>query len=220
MLIRILYKTLTKSLTLYKISVQYMKIFFTNRSFKMKKFTPVTILLVIAILLAACAGANEAANNNIADNNAEVNDAPVVEEMAEELPSIAAIAAADENFSTLVTALSAAGLVDTLAGEGEFTVFAPTNDAFDALGDTLNTVLADKELLTRVLLYHVVTGVVPAEVALTLDGQMVETLSGDKFMVSLQDGDLYIDNAKVIMTDIEASNGIIHVIDAVLVPAD
>ena len=201
----------------------------------MKKFTPITILLVIAVLLAACGGANEVANNNIADNNTEVNNAAVVEEntedmqeeemaeedMAEEaLPSIAEIAAGDETFSTLVTALSAAGLVDTLAGEGEFTVFAPTNDAFDALGETLDAVLADEELLTRVLLYHVVSGVVPAETALTLDGQMVETLSGDMFSVSLQDGDLYIDNAKVIMTDIEASNGIIHVIDAVIVPSD
>jgi uncharacterized surface protein with fasciclin (FAS1) repeats len=145
---------------------------------------------------------------------------PPTEEMAEDpMPSIAEIAAGDERFTTLVTALDQAGLVDTLAGEGEFTVFAPTNDAFAALGSDLDAVLADNELLTRVLLYHVLDGAVASETALTLDGQTVETLSGDSFDVAIREGNLYIDDAMVIITDIPASNGIIHVIDAVLVPS-
>ena len=198
----------------------------------MKKLFPITLVLIVAMILAACGGANNAAENTanmneapaVVENNAnemtEEEEMPVEEMAEEEKPSIAAIAAGDENFSTLVTALDAAGLVETLAGEGAFTVFAPTNDAFAALGSDLDAVLADSELLTRVLLYHVVDGVVPAETALTLDGEMVATLSGDEFSVSLKDGNLYIDNAMVTATDIEASNGIIHVIDAVIIPTD
>jgi uncharacterized surface protein with fasciclin (FAS1) repeats len=139
-------------------------------------------------------------------------------EMAEEPGTIVDIAVADERFSTLVTALQQAELVDTLAGEGAFTVFAPTNDAFAALGSDLDAVLADNELLTKVLLYHVLDSEVASETAVTLDGQTVETLAGDSFEVSVKDGSLYINDAMVVIADIEASNGVIHVIDAVLLP--
>ncbi|MGD2027638.1 MAG: fasciclin domain-containing protein, partial [Anaerolineales bacterium] len=139
-------------------------------------------------------------------------------EMAEEPGTIVDIAVADERFSTLVTALQQAELVETLAGEGAFTVFAPTNDAFAALGSDLDAVLADNELLTKVLLYHVLDSEVASETAVTLDGQTVETLAGDSFEVSVKDGSLYINDAMVVIADIEASNGVIHVIDAVLLP--
>jgi uncharacterized surface protein with fasciclin (FAS1) repeats len=193
----------------------------------MKKFTLFTMLVVSALLLVACGGTEAPADNvmnepvveNTADNMAEIVEEPS-DEMAEEMPilSIAEIAAGNENFSTLITALDAAGLVGTLAGEGSFTVFAPTNAAFDLLGDALTDVLADTELLTSVLLYHVVDGKVLSPDAIALAGSEVETLSGDKIALSLNGENLYINDAMVTSVDIEASNGVIHVIDAVLLP--
>lgn len=190
----------------------------------MKKITLFTVLLVSALFLVACGGTNAPAENNAnaimePDTSENMAEEPA-EEMAEEMPmlSIAEIAASDENFSTLVTALDAAGLVETLAGEGAFTVFAPTNAAFEALGDALNDVLADSDLLTQVLLYHVVDGKVMSPDALALAGSEVETLSGDKITLSIEGESLYINDAMVTAVDIEASNGVIHVIDAVLLP--
>jgi transforming growth factor-beta-induced protein len=138
---------------------------------------------------------------------------------AEELPSIAEIAAADENFSTLVAALDAAGLVGVLAGEGEFTVFAPTNDAFAALPDgTVEALLEDPEGdLTQILLYHVVDGVALAEAVVELDS--VTTIQGEAVSIEIVDGSVILNGeVEVIITDIEASNGVIHVIDGVLLP--
>ena len=198
----------------------------------MKKFTLIPVLLVFALFLVACGGTNNTAENsnnmvvendttaNMPEESADDSANEAAEETTEEmpLPSIAEIAAGDENFSTLVTALDAAGLVGTLAGDGNFTVFAPTNAAFDALGESLNDVLADSDLLTSVLLYHVVDGKVMSPDALALAGSEVETLSGDKIALSLEGESLYINDAMVTAVDIEASNGVIHVIDAVLLP--
>lgn len=193
----------------------------------MKKLTPFVIVLILALALAACGGTEapaENVNTNMAEEENAANNAEPVEEptptevMEEPMPSIAAIAAGDENFSTLVTALDAAGLVETLDGEGDFTVFAPTNDAFAALGSDLDAVLADKELLTQVLLYHVVDGKVMSPDAIALAGNDVETLSGDMISLSLDGDNLMINDAMVTTADIEASNGVIHVIDAVLIP--
>ena len=146
----------------------------------MKKFFLIALLVLSMTVLAACGGTNNVAENtvnNVADDI--MQNEPMEEEVMEEKPSIAEIAAADGRFTTLVAALDAAGLVETLSGEGAFTVFAPTDDAFAALPEgTVEALLADIPALTNILLYHVVDGVVPAEVALTLDGQMVETLSG------------------------------------------
>jgi transforming growth factor-beta-induced protein len=138
---------------------------------------------------------------------------------AEELPSIAEIAAGDENFSTLVAALDAAGLVEVLAGEGEFTVFAPTNDAFAALPEgTVEALLEDPEGdLTQILLYHVVDGIAMADAVVGLDS--VDTLQGDAISIEIVDGSVILNGeVEVIITDIEASNGVIHVIDGVLLP--
>ena len=138
---------------------------------------------------------------------------------AEELPSIAEIAAGDENFSTLVAALDAAGLVDVLAGEGDFTVFAPTNDAFDALPEgTIPALLEDPEGdLTQILLYHVVEGIAVAQAVIGLDS--VETLQGEAISIEVVDGSVILNGeVEVIITDIAASNGVIHVIDGVLLP--
>lgn len=131
--------------------------------------------------------------------------------------TIVDIAAADPNLSTLVTAVTEADLVDTLSGEGPFTVFAPTNAAFDALpAGTLDTLLADPSGdLTKILKLHVISGAVDSKAAIAAAGGTVDTLGGP---VSIElDGDkLVVGGATVITADIKASNGIIHVIGAVI----
>ena len=124
-----------------------------------------------------------------------------------------------EGFNTLVTAIQEAGLVDALKAEGPYTVFAPTDEAFAALPDgVLDDLLANPEELKNVLLFHVVEGKVMAEDVLEMDGAMVETLLGQEIEISIDMGNVYINDAQVITTDIETSNGVIHVIDTVLVP--
>lgn len=124
-------------------------------------------------------------------------------------------AAGDPNFSTLVAALQAANLAGTLAGPGPFTVFAPTNAAFDALpAGTLAALLADPAALTDVLLYHVAGGQVFAG---NLDGSPIPTLEGGTINVDLTDG-VRLNDANVIAIDLLTTNGVIHVIDAVLIP--
>jgi len=124
-----------------------------------------------------------------------------------------------DDFNTLATALTEADLIETLKGEGPFTVFAPTDAAFAALPEgALDELLANKEELRNVLLYHVVPGKVMAADVLTMDGQSVETASGESINISVEDGMVYVNDTQVITTDIEASNGVIHVIDAVLLP--
>ena len=136
--------------------------------------------------------------------------------VVEDVKSIAEVAVAG-GFNTLVAALSAADLVETLSGDGAFTVFAPTDEAFAALPEgMLEGLLADTEALTQILLYHVVGDVVKAETVVTLDE--AETLAGDKVSIEVVDGNVFVNDSKVTSTDIEASNGVIHVIDKVLVP--
>jgi transforming growth factor-beta-induced protein len=139
------------------------------------------------------------------------------EEPEPELLDIVDTAVADGRFTTLVAAVEAAGLVDALKGEGPLTVFAPTDDAFAALPEgTVEALLADIPTLTDILLYHVVEGKVSAEQVVELTQAM--TLQGQYLDIQVMDGKVMIDNAEVIITDIETSNGIIHVIDAVLLP--
>ena len=135
----------------------------------------------------------------------------------EDLISIAEIAVADGRFTTLVAALTAADLVETLSGDGTFTVFAPTDDAFAALPEGMvDGLLADTESLTQVLLYHVVGDVVMAESVVELDE--AGTLQGSNVNISVVDGKVFINDAQVIITDLKANNGVIHVIDKVLLP--
>ena len=143
---------------------------------------------------------------------------PEGEEGTVELLSIAATAAADPQFSTLVEAATAAGLVETLGGEGEYTVFAPTNDAFAALPEgTLDDLLADTNALTTVLLYHAVAGTVLAEEVVTLTS--ATTLATADIAIEVVDGGVVLNgNVNVTATDIVCSNGVIHVIDGVLLP--
>ncbi len=122
------------------------------------------------------------------------------------------------NFKTLVEAVQAAGLVETLKGKGPFTVFAPTDEAFAKLGDqTIKDLLKNKEQLGAILKYHVVPGKVMAEQAVKINGP-VKTVQGKEVMIQTRNGAVYVGKAKVIKTDIVCSNGVIHVIDAVILP--
>jgi uncharacterized surface protein with fasciclin (FAS1) repeats len=124
------------------------------------------------------------------------------------------------SFNTLAAALTAADLVDVLKGEGPFTVFAPTDDAFAALPEgTVESLLLpeNKDQLISILTYHVVAGRVLAADVVTLES--AATVNGQSVTISVSDAGVKIDNANVITTDIEASNGVIHVIDAVIIPA-
>lgn len=132
--------------------------------------------------------------------------------------TIAAIAAGNDDFSTLVAALTAAELVDTFAEAGDYTVFAPTNAAFDALPEgTLDALLADTETLTAILTYHVLASNVPST-ALAAGKNFAATLQGDNVVVNVTDAGVTVNQANVTSTDIVASNGVIHVIDAIILP--
>jgi len=129
-------------------------------------------------------------------------------------------AASLEDFSTLVAAVKAGGLVETLKGEGPFTVFAPTNAAFAALPEgTLESLLKpeNKEKLAAILTYHVVAGKV---MAADVKPGMVPTVNGKSFTVAVVDGKVTVDGATVVKTDVVTSNGVIHVIDAVILPKE
>lgn len=131
---------------------------------------------------------------------------------------IVAVAAGNDDFSTLVAAVKAAGLVETLQGEGPFTVFAPTNDAFAKLpAGTVENLLKpeNKDQLVSILTYHVVPGKVMAADVVGLSE--ADTVQGSKITIDTADG-VKVDNANVVVTDINASNGVIHVIDRVIIP--
>jgi uncharacterized surface protein with fasciclin (FAS1) repeats len=121
------------------------------------------------------------------------------------------------SFNTLVKAVQEAGLVETLKGDGPFTVFAPTDEAFALLPEgTLESLLKDKEKLAAVLTYHVVPGKVMASDVVKID--KARTVQGQDVRIKTMNGSVMVDNANVVKTDIETSNGVIHVIDAVILP--
>ncbi len=123
------------------------------------------------------------------------------------------------SFTTLAAALEAAGLVSVLRGDGPFTVFAPTDEAFAKLpAGTVEALLADKEALTRVLTYHVVAGSVTSDAVAEISE--AETVAGIKAPIEVRMGQVYVAGAKVISADVKASNGVIHVIDAVMLPPE
>ncbi len=159
----------------------------------------------------------------------EPTDPPVNNETEK---TIVEIAAGNDNFSTLVAAVKAANLVETLGSEGPFTVFAPTNAAFDKLPEgTISTLLKPEniEMLTSILTYHVIAGefkaadVVKAIQDSSYGKFKIKTVQGNKLVAYMKDGSVYLkdskgNNSKVIMTDIDASNGVIHAIDTVVMP--
>ncbi|MFP3855072.1 MAG: fasciclin domain-containing protein, partial [Anaerolineales bacterium] len=193
------------------------------------KFSLFSLLLIAGLVLAACGGsatvpaATEATEPEATEVPAETSVEPTAEpEMAEEEaePTVVDIAASNEDFSTLVAAVEAAGLAETLSSEGPFTVFAPTNAAFEAaladLGLTAEELLADTELLTQVLTYHVVPGDLMA--ADVLEQNLLETVEGSFALAYSTEEGAFINQASIVQADIEASNGVVHVIDSVILP--
>lgn len=187
---------------------------------------------IVAVAIVGIGGFFLMSSNNTTDNTA-MNDTekPVMKEESkmevkeekqmEEAkmgPTIVDIAVSNPDFSTLVTAVTEAGLAETLASEGPFTVFAPTNSAFAKLpAGTVEGLLQDKAALTGVLTYHVVPGKVMAKDVVGLTE--ATTVNGQKIKISINaNGEVMINESKVITADIETSNGVIHVIDKVLLP--
>jgi uncharacterized surface protein with fasciclin (FAS1) repeats len=146
----------------------------------------------------------------------------VVPAVADDKKDIVDTAVSAGSFKTLAAALKAADLIDTLKGEGPFTVLAPTDEAFAKLPEgTVETLLKpeNKEKLVAILKYHVIPGKAMAVDVVKLDGQEVKTVQGEKAKVAVKDGTVTVDGAKVIKADIETSNGVIHVIDTVILPS-
>lgn len=185
------------------------------------------VALAAATIVAACSNDDDSspatqapATEAPADTMAPDTMAP--DTMAEEPGTIVDVAVGAGDFTTLVAAVQAAGLVETLSGEGPFTVFAPTDaafaDALAALGLTAEQLLADTETLTAILTYHVVAGEFLAADVVGLDGQDVTTVNGATVKVTVDGGSVMVNDANVVATDVMASNGVIHVIDKVILP--
>jgi uncharacterized surface protein with fasciclin (FAS1) repeats len=184
----------------------------------MKKLTIAAVAVAAALTLAACSSSSDETAASPAASEAAASEAA----MASEAPmagDIIEVASTTDGFATLTAAVTAAGLVETLQGEGPFTVFAPTDDAFAALpAGVLDALLLpeNKDALTKILTYHVVSGKVMA--ADVTDGD-VPTVEGQTVALSTADG-VTVNGAKVIQADVETSNGVIHAIDAVILPPD
>jgi uncharacterized surface protein with fasciclin (FAS1) repeats len=183
------------------------------------------LLVATTALVAACSGESESTTTEAAQASTTTTIAEeVTTTMAEsttteamEQMSIVATAEAAGDFTTLLAAVEAAGLVETLEGEGPYTVFAPTDDAFAALPEgTVEGLLEDPEALGDILLYHVVPGEVTSDQVVTLES--ATTAQGSDVSIRVEGDSVFVNDAQVIMTDIQASNGVIHVIDAVLLP--
>lgn len=171
----------------------------------MKKLLTSIVAASSLILLSGC----------LDDDDDNVTSTPTPE-----ATTIVDAAVANGSFTTLVAALQATGLDQTLDNENaEFTVFAPTDDAFNLLGeDTINALLADTDTLTGILTYHVINGKVDASAAVASAGSTVTMVSGDNVGLSLKGDSLLVNTSTVVATDLMTDNGIIHVIDAVLMP--
>ena len=139
--------------------------------------------------------------------------------LAQAPKNIVETAVAAGSFNTLVAAVKAAGLVETLSGPGPFTVFAPSDAAFAKLpAGTVQALLADQAKLTSILTYHVVPGKVMAADVIAMKSGNPKTVNGQTVAIVVRDGKVFVNGAQVVTTDIVASNGVIHVIDAVIMP--
>jgi uncharacterized surface protein with fasciclin (FAS1) repeats len=179
-------------------------------------FSLLTAVVLTSATFVAC---NNAAETKPAEDTAAVVKEETMEPKMDAPKDIVDVAMGSADHTTLVAAVKAAELVETLKGAGPFTVFAPTNAAFNALpAGTVDGLLKpeSKADLTGILTYHVVAGAVKA--ADLKDGQKVKTLQGGELTVSIKDGKVMINGANVTAADLAGSNGVVHVIDAVLMP--
>ena len=189
-------------------------------------------LSVIAMIAFTSCKNNETKEKEATEQEeAAVETETSTEEAMEEKQTIVEIAVGNENFSTLVTALKAAGLVETLSSEGPFTVFAPTNDAFEKLPEGTVPALVkpeNKEKLTGILTYHVISGeFMAADVVNAIndnDGSFtIPTVQGEELTATLEGESVILTDANgnkstVVMADVDASNGVIHAVDTVVMP--
>jgi uncharacterized surface protein with fasciclin (FAS1) repeats len=215
-----------------------------------RSITAVAVVAMLGIGLAACGDdSNDDADDAPAEATADDSDTSdemtdemtgemtgeMTDDMSDEMSgetttsesdpgTIVDVAVASGEFQTLVAAVTAAGLVETLSGEDEFTVFAPTDEAFTAaltsLDITAEELLADPDTLTSILTYHVVSGEVLAADVVGLDGQSVETVNGATVDITVDGDTVMVNDATVTTADVDASNGVIHVIDTVLMPPE
>jgi uncharacterized surface protein with fasciclin (FAS1) repeats len=177
-----------------------------------RTFLLIASVLALAAGAAACGGGGGEETTGAAVTDESV-DAPAA---AEE--NIVALAQETPDLSTLVEAVSAAGLAETLEEPGPYTVFAPTNEAFEALGGTLEELLKpqNKEELAEILTYHVAAGEVGS--GELENGQKIETVQGEDVEIGIEGEEVTVNGAKVLTPDVSASNGVVHVIDEVLIP--
>jgi uncharacterized surface protein with fasciclin (FAS1) repeats len=193
----------------------------------MKLVKSILSLVVLGAVIASCGGEKKSEKTTTTDTTVVVTDTVQVAET----PNIVGVADANADFSTLVAAVKAANLVETLSGEGPFTVFAPTNAAFEKLpAGTVETLLKPENAakLTALLTYHVVSGKFEAAAVIEAitknNGKFtVTTVQGGKIDLTLKDGKVILTDAKggmstVILADVAASNGVIHAIDSVVMP--
>jgi uncharacterized surface protein with fasciclin (FAS1) repeats len=193
----------------------------------MKLVKTLSALALVGLIVASCGQKKGEESTEMTDSTAMAMDTAAVVDT----PNIVGVAAANEDFSTLVTAVTAAGLVETLSGEGPFTVFAPNNAAFAKLpAGTVESLLKPESLdkLTAVLTYHVVAGKFDAAAVIDAINEnngkySVTTVQGGTIVLSLNDGKVMLTDANggtatVILADVAASNGVIHAIDTVVMP--
>lgn len=173
----------------------------------------ITLMAIIALVVAACSSSDEeaATTTTAPPETTEAMEEPMTEDTIVDV-------AVGNDFTTLVAAVQAAGLVETLQGDSPFTVFAPTDEAFAALPEgTLESLLADPEALAEILTYHVVSGKVLAADVVGLDS--ATSVQGSEIAIAVVDGGVVLNgSANVIATDVPAANGVVHVIDAVILP--
>jgi len=164
----------------------------------------------IAVVASACSSSSD-------NKSSSKNDETSTSTAAKAPGTVVVVASSNPDFSTLVTAVKKAGLVATLNQPGPYTVFAPTNEAFAKIpADQLNAILADKAQLTKILTYHVVPGKVMA--ADLQPEQMVKTVEGQNLDIKVTNGAATVNGCNIVKTDVTASNGVVHVIDCVLLP--
>ena len=187
-----------------------------KRMLSSKKAHSIGLIMILSVMVSMATACSNEADNTVAPTQTTT---PPTQTAAESTPgTIVEIAAGDSSFSTLVTAVKAAGLAETLSGEGPFTVFAPTDEAFAALPEgTLDNLLKpeNRDSLRKVLTYHVVSGDLMAK---DLNSGQVATVEGSSLEVQVSSNGVKVNNANVAKADIDATNGVIHVIDSVLLP--
>ena len=191
-------------------------LYMQTKNFMNKTFF--SLMTMAAIVMSSCGSGEQSTEANAADTTVtEVTTADTT--VATTPATVVDIAVGSADHSTLVAAVKAAGLVETLSGAGPFTVFAPVNAAFDKLpAGTVDNLLKpeNKATLAGILTYHVVAGTLKA--ADLKDGQKLKTVNGAELTVSIKEGKVMIDGANVTAADLTAGNGVVHVLDAVVMP--